>query len=100
MANVNQLTGPAEHSVKRDDTFVEDIDIDKNDISGSGYVMSTYHSYTPEYSSEVEKKLLRRIDLRIMPLVVIIYIFSYLDRNSVSEATSPYSNLNADEIIR
>ncbi|OBT51672.1 hypothetical protein VE04_07838 [Pseudogymnoascus sp. 24MN13] len=86
MANVNQLTGPAEHSVKRDDTFVEDIDIDKNDISGSGYVMSTYHSYTPEYSSEVEKKLLRRIDLRIMPLVVIIYIFSYLDRNSITQA--------------
>lgn len=29
MANANQLTSPAEHSVKREDTFVEDIDIDK-----------------------------------------------------------------------
>lgn len=62
--------------------------------------MSTYHSYTPKYSSEVEKRLLRRIDLRIMPLVVIIYIFSYLDRNRVSRATSSNSNFNADYMIR
>lgn len=87
MANANQLSGPvtvSEHGLKREEVFVEDIDMDKKDVSGSGYVMTTYHSYSPEYSNKVEKKLLRRIDLRIMPLVVIIYIFSYLDRNSVS----------------
>ena len=101
MANANQPTGSvAEHSMKHEDTFVEDVDIDKNDVSGSGYVMSTYHSYSPEYSSGVEKKLLRRIDLRIMPLVVLIYIFSYLDRNSVSRGTSPDSSFNADDMIR
>lgn len=103
MANANQLCGPitvSEHGLKREDAFVEDIDVDKKDASGSGYVMTTYHSYSPEYSNKVEKKLLRRIDLRIMPLVVIIYIFSYLDRNSVSRAITLSTIFNSNEIIR
>ncbi|KFY11068.1 hypothetical protein V492_04697 [Pseudogymnoascus sp. VKM F-4246] len=90
MANANQLTGSgaavAEQNLKREEAFVEDIDFDKKNASGSGYVMTTYRSYNPEYSNGLEKKLVRRIDIRIMPLVVIIYIFSYLDRNSITQA--------------
>lgn len=49
-------------------------------------VMETYRSYAPEFSKDTEKKLLRRIDKRILPLVVIIYIFNYMDRNSITQA--------------
>ncbi|KFY45753.1 hypothetical protein V494_00799 [Pseudogymnoascus sp. VKM F-4513 (FW-928)] len=90
MANANQLTGSgaavAEQNLKGEEAFVEDIDFDKKNASGSGYVITTYRSYNPEYSNGLEKKLVRRIDIRIMPLVVIIYIFSYLDRNSITQA--------------
>ena len=73
--------------LKREETLVEDVDVEKEGAALG--VMATYHSYSLEFSAEVEKKLVRRIDLRIMPLVVVIYIFSYLDRNSVSSIRSP-----------
>jgi hypothetical protein len=75
--------------LKREETFIEDVDVEKTHTGGSLHVMATYHSYSPEFSAQVEKKLLRRIDTRIMPLVVLIYIFSYLDRNSVSNVAVP-----------
>ncbi|KAF2176139.1 MFS general substrate transporter [Zopfia rhizophila CBS 207.26] len=48
--------------------------------------MITYRSYSPELTARLERKLVRKIDKRIMPLVVTIYIFSYLDRNSITQA--------------
>ncbi|KAH8645931.1 major facilitator superfamily domain-containing protein [Tricladium varicosporioides] len=58
-------------------------------ISGSGKtdaIIDTYRSYTPEFSKETEARLVKRIDRRILPLVVIIYLFNYLDRNSITQA--------------
>ncbi|KAJ9626232.1 hypothetical protein H2203_003864 [Taxawa tesnikishii (nom. ined.)] len=36
--------------------------------------------------SVLEKKLVRRIDLRLLPLLVIMYIMNYLDRNNIASA--------------
>lgn len=49
-------------------------------------VIDTYRSYTPEFSKETEKHLVRKIDSRLLPLVVTIYLFNYLDRNSITQA--------------
>jgi sugar phosphate permease len=51
-----------------------------------GGVIDTYRSYSPEFAKQTEKKLLRRIDRRILPLMVLIYLFNYLDRNSITQA--------------
>jgi len=34
----------------------------------------------------LEKKLLRKIDLRLLPILVIMYILNYLDRNNIASA--------------
>ena len=34
----------------------------------------------------LEKKLVRRIDLRLLPLLVLMYIMNYLDRNNIASA--------------
>ncbi|GAB7340857.1 hypothetical protein MBLNU457_7218t1 [Dothideomycetes sp. NU457] len=34
----------------------------------------------------LEKKLLRKIDLRLMPLMMLIYVLNYLDRNNIAAA--------------
>ncbi|EXJ58418.1 hypothetical protein A1O7_05843 [Cladophialophora yegresii CBS 114405] len=34
----------------------------------------------------IEKKLVRKIDLRIMPLVVLVYLMNYIDRNNYAAA--------------
>jgi hypothetical protein len=68
---------PAIHAVET----IEDSRIDQ-----ASSVIKIYDSYTPEFAAETERKLVRRIDLRLMPLVVGIYIFNYLDRNSITQA--------------
>lgn len=55
-------------------------------ITKADAVMEVYRSYTPEFSRETEKHLVRKIDRRLLPLVVIIYLFNYLDRNSITQA--------------
>jgi hypothetical protein len=35
---------------------------------------------SPEERSQAEKALVRKIDLRLLPIVVIMYIMNYLDR--------------------
>ncbi|KAF7618476.1 putative allantoate permease [Aspergillus flavus] len=63
------------------DNWVEHVQ-DENALD----VVATYHSYEPEFRSTVEKELLRKIDARILPLIVVIYLFNYLDRNSITQA--------------
>lgn len=41
---------------------------------------------TPERRIEAENALRRKIDLRLMPMVVIMYIMNYLDRNNIAAA--------------
>lgn len=49
-------------------------------------IMDIYRSYEPEYAAQAERALVKRIDKRILPLIVIIYLFNYLDRNSITQA--------------
>ncbi|KAG9520683.1 MFS general substrate transporter, partial [Aureobasidium melanogenum] len=49
-------------------------------------IMDIYRSYEPEYAAQAERQLVKKIDKRILPLVVIIYLFNYLDRNSITQA--------------
>ncbi|WYZ41473.1 hypothetical protein EsH8_V_000368 [Colletotrichum jinshuiense] len=39
-----------------------------------------------EYRLELEKRLRRRIDLRLLPMIVIMYILNYIDRNNIAAA--------------
>ncbi|KAJ5812471.1 hypothetical protein N7474_008772 [Penicillium riverlandense] len=49
-------------------------------------VVAIYRSYDPEFRANTERQLRRKIDTRILPLVVLIYLFNYLDRNSITQA--------------
>lgn len=35
----------------------------------------------------LEKKLKRKIDFRLMPMIILMYILNYIDRNNISAAT-------------
>jgi len=41
---------------------------------------------TPEERHAVEAKLKRKIDLRLMPMIILMYILNYLDRNNIAAA--------------
>jgi hypothetical protein len=41
---------------------------------------------TPERRAEAEKSLVRKIDFRLLPMIVLMYIMNYLDRNNIAAA--------------
>lgn len=41
---------------------------------------------SPEERQALEKKLVRRIDLRLLPMLILMYIMNYLDRNNIASA--------------
>lgn len=49
-------------------------------------VMTVYRSYDPEFVKKTEAQLLKKIDRRILPLILIIYVFNFLDRTSITQA--------------
>lgn len=86
MTSANSSLPPASDdrdvkSVAKKDIWVED-----SQDEPPTDAMAIFLSYEPEYRRQVEKKLLRKIDTRILPLIVLIYLFNYLDRNSITQA--------------
>ncbi|KAF7541244.1 hypothetical protein G7054_g682 [Neopestalotiopsis clavispora] len=61
------------------DEWVEQIDKTHQD-SENGITIDAMRA------KELEKKLLRKIDPRILPFLVLIYVCNYLDRNSITQA--------------
>lgn len=43
-------------------------------------------AYTPEQLTELERKLVRRIDLRTLPILVVLFLLNVLDRNAIANA--------------
>ncbi|KAL4915522.1 major facilitator superfamily domain-containing protein [Aspergillus aurantiobrunneus] len=41
---------------------------------------------SPEERAHVEKALIRKIDIRLLPVIIIMYILNYLDRNNIAAA--------------
>lgn len=52
-------------------------------VAGAGSVPvapDTIRNMTPEHRQEVEQRLKRKIDTRLMPAVVVMYLLNYIDR--------------------
>jgi hypothetical protein len=81
-------TSPPPASDDRDVKLVakKDIWVENSQDERPPDAMAIFLSYEPEYRRQVEKQLLRKIDTRILPLIVLIYLFNYLDRNSITQA--------------
>lgn len=46
-------------------------------------------SLSPQEREKAEKALVRKIDLRLLPVLVIMYILNYLDRNNIVRGFFP-----------
>ena len=82
--DVQEIPVPRDDGPKQsgDGAWIENVDI----TDKTSHVMDKFRSYTPDFAKETERKLVRRIDRRLLPLVVVIYLFNYLDRNSITQA--------------
>lgn len=67
------------------DKVVHDVDI-LGDKAGLSHDETMHHAALTEEEKVVEKKLRRKIDALIMPLVVLVYLLNYIDRNNYAAA--------------
>lgn len=68
---------------KHDAIATEAYDLSKVDTSNP---LTIYRTYTADEAALIEKRLVRKLDMRILPTIVLIYILNYLDRNSITQA--------------
>lgn len=45
-----------------------------------------HHGKLSDDELEMQKQLIRKIDMRIMPLVILVYLMNYIDRNNYAAA--------------
>ncbi|KAK5747171.1 hypothetical protein LTR17_000306 [Elasticomyces elasticus] len=73
--------------VKPADTMrLEEVAAQDDGPHKSSDAIIAYRQYSPQQRDAIEKRLVRKLDARIMPVIVLIYILNYLDRNSIAQA--------------
>jgi hypothetical protein len=45
-----------------------------------------YASQTPEWKAHHTSRLLRKVDLRLLPLLILMYLLNFLDRSNLAQA--------------
>jgi hypothetical protein len=57
-----------------------------NMVEDSKAEASSLHNYDEDQRS-LEKRLVRKLDMTLMPVVWMLYFFNYLDRNNIAYAS-------------
>ncbi|TVY21478.1 MFS transporter prlL [Lachnellula arida] len=89
------LAGADIESGSDDKGGIQHVDNDGKDVQGPTVASTSAPAFeppeyvrnlTPEQRIAVENKLKRKIDMRLMPMIVLMYIMNYLDRNNIAAA--------------
>lgn len=79
----------ADQTGKMASDHVEDAvgpDLQEDKITMSNNIPSFLIGLSVEESQAVEKKLVRKVDIRLLIMMVVMYILNYLDRNNIAAA--------------
>jgi len=71
---------------KADLVQMEDLDQKVKKLKEENPYYADFASRGPEWKASFEKKFVRRIDLRLMPLLILMYLNNFLDRASLAQA--------------
>lgn len=66
--------------------FVEDISANSEDISANSEQDDAASFVEEDFSDIDEKKLLRKMDLHLIPILALLYLISFIDRGNVGNA--------------
>jgi hypothetical protein len=65
---------------------LEDFQADKQDRAQRNHLPARLASYSDEELRLLEKKLVRKIDLRSLPILIVLFLLNILDRNAIANA--------------
>ncbi|KAN0096682.1 MFS general substrate transporter [Hyaloscypha variabilis] len=66
--------------------LVEDVSVHNSVPGKQSRAPELVRNMTPEVREKLENSLRRKIDLRLLPMIVLMYILNYLDRNNIAAA--------------
>lgn len=87
MSDQKSSSGPTtpDKTVQKDG--VDAVDLVENAVpENSSRAPTLIRNLTPEERRKLEKSLMRKIDLRLLPMIIIMYILNFLDRNNIAAA--------------
>lgn len=62
------------------------VDATELEVVEPGRLPECLRSKTPEELCQLEKQMVRRIDARLMPAVILMYLLNYIDRSNIASA--------------
>ncbi|KAF7958158.1 hypothetical protein EAE96_003720 [Botrytis aclada] len=65
---------------------VEFVEYDSSKPAKSSGAPAYVRNLTPEDRKRIESSLRRKVDTRLLPMIVLIYVMNYLDRNNIAAA--------------
>ncbi|KAF6527342.1 hypothetical protein ACKRZS_004438 [Fusarium odoratissimum] len=72
------------------DTGKASVQMDEGDTPAAGREQNLeswdFNNQTEEWRKDFDKKLLRKVDMRLMPTLVIMYLLNFLDRSNLAQA--------------
>ncbi|OGM48191.1 MFS transporter [Aspergillus bombycis] len=60
--------------------------VQKVEQSEQDVIYQTYVSQSPEWHRKMTRQLLRKVDLHLLPCLIVMYLLNFLDRNNLSQA--------------
>ena len=76
----------ADQTCKMASDHVEDAVLQKDKLTMPNNMPSFLVGLSAEERQAVEKKLVRKVDIRLLIMMVVMYILNYLDRNNIAAA--------------
>lgn len=86
------MAPPSVHSNTDDKKFetvkVEDaVDVTQDITAIPVYSLpECLQQYSPEQLKQMEKKIVRRVDIRCLPILILLFLLNILDRNAIANA--------------
>ncbi|KAK2013421.1 major facilitator superfamily transporter [Colletotrichum eremochloae] len=71
---------------KHDDSKLEEQGPRKSESEGSGAIATARDITAASFAHLDEKKILRKMDLRLIPMLALLYLLSFLDRGNIGNA--------------
>jgi hypothetical protein len=89
MADEVKTTLSVDHQSSNDDHGHEKASTTAGAVGRGPEMPEILRNISPENLAKLDKKLRRRIDLRLMPMLIIMYILNYIDRLVALDRPTP-----------
>ncbi|KAF5879025.1 putative mfs transporter protein [Botrytis fragariae] len=86
MAPLGASTTDTDTDTKINSNEVEFVEYVSSTPAKSGRAPAYVRNLTPEDRKRIETSLRRKVDTRLLPMIVLIYVMNYLDRNNIAAA--------------